>query len=98
MSNKCSSSLRLLRHEGLYPVSQPERAHSDMALPVPMSIYPGLRAISGLDELSIDRLASTLAEASPAADADKLSVDVHERLGEPQISDLRQVVRALVNL
>ncbi len=69
-----------------------------MALSVPRGNYPGLKAITELDEKSVERLVGALAEAQPAAAPDKLASDVSDRLGEPPISGLRQIIWALVNL
>jgi hypothetical protein len=81
-----------------YSASQPKKAFSVMALSVPKSISPGLRAIAELQDSSVERLTTALAEVPPAAVADKLASEVSGRLGEPQITDLLQIMRALVNL
>ena len=69
-----------------------------MALSVPKSIYPGLKALAELDAASVERLTEALRQIPPAGDPDKLASDLSEQLGEPAIPDLLSISRALVTL
>jgi hypothetical protein len=75
-----------------------EKALVTMALMVPPGAYHGLRLLAELDDPTVETLATALAKTPPAGNSSKLADSVASQVASARQSDIRSIVRSLVNL
>src|SRR5438045_1001995 len=69
-----------------------------MALIVPETIHPGLKALAGLNDAAYQRLAATLQTSAPMADGPAFASQVAREIDSGSVPGLRSIIRALLVL